>query len=134
MSPTFLTLESVVAIHQLQLDEFGGSPGIRDKGLLESAVNQASASYGGRFLHQDLFEMAAAYLFHIVQNHLFVDGNKRAGLASALTFLHVNGLDISAADPLHLYRITIEVAQGRMKKPAVAKELASLVEPPTASA
>lgn len=128
MSPTFLTVESVAAIHRMQLEEFGGSPGIRDQTLLESAVSQASASFGGRFLHQDLFEMAAAYLFHIVQNHPFVDGNKRAGLASALTFLHVNGLDVNAADPLHLHRITLEVAQGRLSKLALAKALAALVE------
>ena len=66
---------------------YGGLPGLRDEGLLESAVAQAVATFGGEYLHNDIFQMAAAYLFHIVQNHPFVDGNKRAGAAAAVVFL-----------------------------------------------
>lgn len=77
----FLHLDDVVAIHLDQIERYGGEAGIRDAGLLESAVAQARATFGGEFLHADLFQMAAAYLFHIAKNHPFVDGNKRTGAA-----------------------------------------------------
>jgi death-on-curing protein len=75
----FLGVEEVIGIHARQLSEFGGGEGIRDQGLLASAIAQPEASFAGEYLHQDLYEMAAAYLFHLVQNHPFVDGNKRVG-------------------------------------------------------
>jgi len=90
--PEFLDLEEVLEIHALQLAEFGGLGGLRDQRLLESAVAQARATAFGQLLHGDLFEMAAAYLFHIVKNHAFVDGNKRTALLAALVFLDINGV------------------------------------------
>jgi death on curing protein len=84
IAPEFLDLEEVLEIHALQLDEFGGIAGVRDRGLLESAVEQARATAFGELLHADLFEMAAAYLFHIVKHHAFLDGNKRTALVTAL--------------------------------------------------
>ncbi len=90
----FLTVEVVLALHQRQLDRFGGGAGLRDRGLLESAIAQPQASFGGTFAHDGLFAMAAAYLFHIVSNHPFVDGNKRAGLLAAQVFLDVNGVTL----------------------------------------
>jgi death-on-curing protein len=95
MSPDFLTLEEVLEIHSTQLARFGGAAGVRDVGLLESALSQPQASFGGQYVHEDLFEMASAYLFHVVSNHPFVDGNKRAGLLSALVFLDINGIEIT---------------------------------------
>jgi death-on-curing protein len=83
----FLTVSEVLKLHELQLNRYGGSTGVRDLGLLESAVSQAQAGFGGVYLHEDLAAMAAAYLFSLVKNHPFVDGNKRAGLATALAFL-----------------------------------------------
>lgn len=83
IAPEFLDLEEVLEIHALQLDEFGGIAGVRDRGLLESAVEQARATAFGELLHADLFEMAAAYLFHIVKNHAFLDGNKRTALVKS---------------------------------------------------
>ena len=76
MPPVLLTLDEVLEIHRDQLARYGGSQGIRDLGLLQSALAQPPATFGGQFLHADLFETAAAYLLHIVQNHPFVDGNK----------------------------------------------------------
>lgn len=91
IEPDFLTVEEVLIIHDEQIEEYGGIHGIRDKGLLESAVMMAQASFGGEYLHQNLFEMAAAYAFHIAENQSFFDGNKRTALVSALVFLDING-------------------------------------------
>jgi len=82
----FLPTEAVIEIHRLQLSHYGGSGGIRDRKLLDSALAQPMASFSGLYLHRDVFTMAAAYLFHIVLNHPFVDGNRRVGLHAALTF------------------------------------------------
>ena len=84
MMPMFLDLDRVLRIHQSLIDAYGGAAGIRDVGLLHSAIAMPQASFGGAFLHKDLFEMAAAYLYHIVQNHPFFDGNKRTGAADAI--------------------------------------------------
>jgi death-on-curing protein len=79
--PIFLTVDEVLQIHAYQIQEFGGSDEILDVGLLESAIAQPRQSFGGAYLHPGLEDMAAAYLFHIVQNHPFADGNKRTGYA-----------------------------------------------------
>jgi death-on-curing protein len=120
--PEFLTVEDVLTLHQRQLERFGGGSGVRDLGLLESAVAQPQASFDGTLMHDGVFEMAAAYLFHIVSNHPFVDGNKRAGLVSALTFLQLNGVRIRHATE-SLYDLTMRVAEGRIDKATVAIEL-----------
>ena len=75
MDPTFLTLDEVIEIHRDMIERYGGSFGIRDEGLLESAVAMPQAGFGEQYPHSSVFEMAAAYLFHIVKNHPFVDGN-----------------------------------------------------------
>jgi death-on-curing protein len=121
-NPVFLTVEQVLVLHQRQLDRFGGGAGLRDPGLLESAVAQPQASFGGELAHDGLFAMAAAYLFHIVSNHPFVDGNKRVGLLAAATFLHLNGIPILHSSEA-LYELTMGVAEGRIDKAAVAVEL-----------
>ncbi len=120
MSPTFLEIEDDLALHDLHLRRYGGSAGIRDRGLLESAVAQARAGFGGEYLHADLAAMAAAYLVSIVKNHPFIDGNKRAGLASALTFLDLNGIAIDHSSAL-LYDTTMAVAEGRLDKDGLAE-------------
>ncbi len=78
MKVSFLTLEDALALHASRIARYGGSLGLRDLGLLESALAVPSATFGGQFLHGSLSEMAAAYLFHLVKNHPFVDGNKSA--------------------------------------------------------
>jgi death-on-curing protein len=77
--PEFLDVEDVIGIHETQLQVYGGSAGLRDRGLLESAVAQPRSSFGGPFVHDGLFAMAAAYLFHIVRNHPFLDGTSELG-------------------------------------------------------
>ncbi len=117
--PSFLTLDEVLALHADQIERYGGSPGVRDLGLLESAVAAPRATFGGGLLHPTLPEMAAAYLFHVVRNHPFVDGNKRAGLAAAIAFLGLNDLWLDA-DPDELVALVIGVAEGRVGKAEVA--------------
>jgi death on curing protein len=90
----FLTVSEVLGLHSDQIREFGGTAGIRDQGLLESAVAQASTTYEGEYLHNGLFEMAAAYAFHIAENQPFLDGNKRTALNAAIAFLGLNGFDV----------------------------------------
>jgi len=125
IAPEFLDLEEVLAIHALQLDEFGGIAGVRDRGLLESAVEQARATAFGELLHAELFEMAAAYLFHIVKNHAFLDGNKRTALVAALVFLDINGVSLERDDE-RLYELTMAAAEGRADKQQIATQLRKL--------
>lgn len=116
---TFPTPAETLALHRALIELHGGTPGIRDEGLLLSALAQAEASFGGEFLHRDPFEMAAAYGFHLSQNHPFLDGNKRVALAALLTFLEVNGIEFRV-DPEELYAVMIAVADGRLDKPQLA--------------
>ncbi len=118
MIPTFLTLDEVLEIHRDQLTRYGGAGGIRDLGLLQSALAQPQSAFGGQFLHADLFEMALAYLFHIVQNHPFVDGNKRVGTVAAIVFLRLNDLDINASEG-EVESLVLSVAQGQTDKAAI---------------
>ena len=131
MSPiVFLTAHDVVAIHAHQIARFGGSLGLRDEGLLASAVAQAEASFDGQPMHEDLFAMAAAYLFHLVSNHAFIDGNKRVGLAAALVFLSVNGILIETGTD-DLYELTMCVARHEATRDEVARQLRALSVPST---
>jgi death-on-curing protein len=118
-TPVFLTLDEALALHGDQIERYGGSPGLRDLALLESAIAAPQATFGGEYLHTSMPEMAAAYLFHLVKNHPFVDGNKRVGLAAALAFLGLNGLWLEA-DPDALADLVIAVATGRADKAEVA--------------
>jgi death-on-curing protein len=111
----FLTLEDVLEIHAAQLARWGGSEGIRDRGALEAAIAQPQAAFGGDYLHEDVFAMAAAYAFHIAESQSFVDGNKRAGLDAALTFLRLN--EIRVPDPEGaLFEAMIAIGTRRMTK------------------
>jgi len=94
----FLTLDDILESPLNQIDTYGGCHGIRDIGLLECAIAQPEASFGGQYLHADIFEMAAAYLYHLVMNHPFVDGNKRVGLEAALIFLEINNENLNCSD------------------------------------
>jgi len=125
--PEFLTLDDVLLIHDEQLEAYGGIQGIRDKGLLESAVMMPQASFGGEYLHQNLFEMAAAYAFHIAENQPFLDGNKRTALVSALVFLDINGFVI-LDEGMKLYDAMIAIANNKMDKYDLAKLLKDLSE------
>jgi death-on-curing protein len=123
--PIYLTLAEVIDIHSNQIDLYGGRPGMRDLGLLQSAIAQPEASFGGQWLHEDIFAMAAAYAFHICKNHPFVDGNKRTALASALVFLEMN--EISLEDPKQkLLKAMLSMAQGELSKQQFAQVLRML--------
>ena len=117
--PEFLTLDEVLALHADQVRRYGGATGLRDLVLLQSAIAMPQTSYGGEYLHGTVFEMAAAYLFHLARNHPFVDGNKRTALMCALVFLGLNGQRLDAdLDALHA--LVEGVASGRSDKADVA--------------
>ena len=120
MEPSFLTLEEVVAIHCDQIARYGGSVGVRDWQLLKSAVATPAVTFGKQLLHTDLCEMAAAYLFHIVQNHPFIDGNKRVGAVAADVFLALNDLKLTA-DQDDYAELVLGAASGKASKSAVAE-------------
>lgn len=124
---TFLTLAEVVEIHTDQIQRYGGADGVRDINLLSSAIAMPYASFSGSFLHTDIYEMSAAYAFHISQNQPFVDGNKRTALASALVFLELNGISIT--DPKgQLYNVMISLASGNLSKSGLAEVLKRLTK------
>jgi death on curing protein len=119
VAPLFLTLDEVLSLHEDQIEQHGGASGVRDVGLLQSAIGSAKATFDGAFLHTTLFEMAGAYLFGICRNHPFVDGNKRTAVAAALTFLEMNRIEIDA-DEDEFYELVIAVASGKASKSDVA--------------
>ncbi len=119
MEPLFLTWDEVLAQHAEQLRRYGGTPGLRDEGLLRSALAQPEAQYAGQWLHPDLAAMAAAYAFHLAQNHPFVDGNKRIAAACALLFLALNDVRVVAPRG-ELAGIILDVASGKASKDDLA--------------
>lgn len=119
----FIPYEVIIRFHEDQIKLYGGSSGIRDKGLLESALAQPEASFGGVYVHRTIFEKAAAYGYHICKNHPFYDGNKRTALLAMLTFLDVNGWSLKADKKL-LYATVVELASGKLEK----EELSSFLE------
>lgn len=121
-TPVFLELSEIIEIHRDQIERYGGDFGIRDMNLLQSAIVLPKAGIRGKLLHRDIFEMAAAYLFHIIQNHPFVDGNKRTGTVAALVFLALNGIEIQANEK-KFENLVMSVAAGKKKKPAIANFL-----------
>jgi death-on-curing protein len=111
----YLSLKTVLAIHERSLEEYGGDPGVRDQGLLESAVAQPRARFEGQDLYPSLAEKAAALAFSLVKNHPFFDGNKRTGYGAMLLFLSRNGHTIDA--PLDQHEATfLSLAAGTMSR------------------
>lgn len=115
----FLTLEQVIDFHTEIINELGGAQGIREIGLLISAIEMPKAAMFGELLHVSIYDKAAAYLYQIICNHPFVDGNKRSGLVSALTFLEVNGV-ILEYDENELEELVVKVAEGKSDKATIA--------------
>ena len=119
MQPTaFLSVEVVLQIHARVVEEYGGDCGLRDRGLLESAVGMPRSTFAGEFLHGSDAEKAAAYHYHLCANHPFVDGNKRVAVAAAEVFLLMNACELIAEDD-ELEEMTIGVAGGELSKEAV---------------
>ena len=115
MAPEFLTLGDVLEIHAGQVEGYGGDPGLRDLSLLKSAIAMPMAGLGGQYLHTSIFEMAAAYLYHICRNHPFVDGDKRTGTVAAIVFLDLNGKQLNCTED-ELEELVLAVAEGETDK------------------
>ena len=111
----FLSVDDVLQIQHDTLAVEGGLAGLRDVGLLASAVMMPQQQFDGAYLHDGLAAMAAAYLYHLSQNHAFIDGKKRVAVMSALIFLDVNGVE-TLPDPKELERIALAVAAGQIQK------------------
>jgi len=125
-TPNFVSKSMVLSIHARQIERFGGTPGVRDEGLLESAFAQPQATFGGQFLHPTISEQAAAYLYHIAMNHPFIDGNKRTAFAVTDTFLRLNGCALNLTDD-RAYDLVMRVARGTMTKEELSTEFESCI-------
>ena len=117
--PSFLTLDEILAIHADVITRYGGSSGLRDRHGLVSALGMPAATFDGAYLHGDVFEMAAAYMFHLARNHPFVDGNKRTALMTTIVFLGMNGQSLEA-EPDELTELVVDLAAGELAKSDVA--------------
>ena len=115
----FLTIEQVIEIHDTFLEDYGGLAGIRDKGLLASAIEMPRSSMFGKYLHKTIYDKAAAYLFHLIQNHPFNDGNKRTGALTTILFLEENGIKTVFSDEDY-EEFVVKVAQGKKSKEEIA--------------
>lgn len=114
-NPKFIEKEDVLSIHDKQIRLYDGLSGIRDEGLLESAISQPQATFGGELLHPTIVEQAAAYLFHINKNHAFVDGNKRTAFDVMVTFLNLNDYELNLTQD-EAEELTIQVADDKVSK------------------
>ena len=123
-TPNFVSKSMVLSIHARQIERFGGTSGVRDEGLLESALAQPQATFGGQFLHPTISEQAAAYLYHIAMNHPFIDGNKRTTFAVTDTFLRLNGFALNLTDD-RAYDLVMRVARGTITQEELTTEFES---------
>jgi death-on-curing protein len=127
MSLHFLTLEDVLEIHSDQIRRYGGRKGIRDQDLLLSAIAQPSSTFEGKYLHISIHDKAAAYLFHLCQNHPFIDGNKRVAAVSSLLFLAMNDHPFDYEE--NAFEMLVRsVAEGKSKKGNVALFLSNQLD------
>jgi death-on-curing protein len=122
----FLTVALVREVHAEAIAQFGGSSGLRDEALLESAVAAPQATFGGQSVYASLEEVAAAYLFYLCRNHPFVDGNKRVALGSCLLFLRLNGLE-PAPDGPEWEAFTMDVAASKLDRDQTTRRLKALL-------
>lgn len=116
--PLFLTFAEIIEIHDYQIEHYGGIDGLRSVEMLKSAIGMPSSTFSGEYLHPTIPEMAAAYLFHLVENHPFLDGNKRVGAMASLVFLDLNGYEFDATDE-EFTDLVMRVASGKMLKSEV---------------
>ena len=121
-----LTVEIVAEIHAEAIATFGGSDGIRERALLESAVAAPQATFGGKSPYSDLAEVAAAYLFYLCRNHPFMDGNKRAALGACIVFLRLNGIEPRRDRP-DWEELTLAVASGGLDRDQATERLRKLL-------
>jgi len=122
--PAFLSLEDILFIHNEEIKISGGEPNIRDEEGVKACVEAPKASFGGKYLY-DLYEMAASYIACLTIRHPFVDGNKRTALGSALTFLYLNGIEISESYDVELADLVLNFVTKKISKDEVAEHLKS---------
>lgn len=122
-TPRFLSISQVLDIHQDEINSFGGTNGVRDEGLLDSALAQPQATFGGELLHPTIGEQAAAYLYHLAMNHPFIDGNKRTAFAVMDTFITLNGYSLNLSVE-EAYNLVIQVVKREISK----EELSAFLE------
>ena len=122
MAIQYIPEELVLTIHADLLQRYGGQPGLRDRGLLESALAQPRMTFGGKEVHKTLFEKAAAYGYHVCKNHPFIDGNKRVAFVLMDVFLQKNGREITAAED-EAYLMMMSLASGKLSKVQLASWL-----------
>ena len=120
MNIRFLERYEIVAIHDVLIDRFGGSYGLRDESLLDSAINFPQVTFLDNYLHQDIFAMAASYSLSIIKNHAFVIGNKRTGITIAVLFLVYNGVKINLMQE-ELFELAISIATSQLDLPRLAE-------------
>ena len=120
------TVEIVREIHAEAIGKFGGSDGLREMALLESAVAAPQASFGGESPYKDIAEVAAAYLFYLCKNHPFIDGNKRTALGACLVFLRLNGIE-PKADGLEWEELTLAVAASAIARDEATRRLRKIL-------
>lgn len=123
----FLPIEIILAIHDDQIRLYGGAYGLRDAAGLDAAFHMPQAQFSGQFLHSTVFHMAAAYGFHLCQNHPFLDGNKRTAGMAMFTFLKLNGLEPIATESDY-YAVMMAVASGNMTKEELADWLQTAMQ------
>ena len=111
----FVPPEFVLTIHSDLLQRYGGEPGVRDPGLLDSALAQAQVTVGGKYAHRSIFEKAAAYGYHVCKNHPFVDGNKRVAFVLMDIFLQENGWEVASTEE-EAYQMMMALASGTLSK------------------
>ena len=121
-----LTVEIVREIHAEAIARFGGSDGVREVALLESAVAAPQASFAGKSPYRDIAEVAAAYLFYLCRNHPFLDGNKRAALGACLVFLRLNGIEPKGDGP-DWEDLTLAVAKSSIDRDETTRRLRKLL-------
>jgi death-on-curing protein len=115
----YLSLQQVIDIHNVMIKRFGGLAGIRDKNLLLSALEAPKASFGGAELYPSIFEKAATYLYHIIRNHPFNDGNKRTAYFVTLLFLEANNI-VNHFKKTNLEKMAVLTAEGKISKEQLA--------------
>lgn len=121
-TPEFVPKSDVLDIHKRQIERFGGLDGIRDVGLLDSALAQPQATFFGELLHPTIPTQAAAYLYHLAKNHPFLDGNKRTAFATMIAFLNMNGYELNMTEEV-AYNMVMQVAQSKMTKEELSRFL-----------
>ena len=122
MATRFIPNRIVATIHSDLLQRYGGRPGLRDPGLLDSALAQPKITVGGKFVHKTLFDKAAAYGFHVCKNHPFVDGNKRVAFVLMDIFLQKNGWEVTSNEE-EAYSMMISLASSKLSKAQLSKWL-----------